>query len=365
MNKIYDIIYHLSDSDFDGYSSQYLMSLTDENIHFFNSRIIDFKEQVKLIKQDILQQKGKKVLFLITDISLTIDEINKFNNFKASNKHIDINFQLLDHHIVSEEVSSTEWYHCNINKCSAKLTSDYVLENYSFDNKTTEYISYLGDFVDSVDRWIEDSIWFRKANLVSSYIYNKFFFFEEIKTYKRETLFWFIEHLTKDIKDKTIFEFEMKEPLVRLKFLKNKIPEDLFKDENVEIKDKFIEYYTILYKNSITPTYEIEINSKKHTFKYFYNLNSDIYQNLSHSYLKMDKKVDFMINIKSSGAMSFRSIHTNVQEIAFQYFEGGGHKLASGGRFKFQDKPPRNKEEFEKEILRFDFINVKQENTFL
>jgi len=354
-NKTYDKVFHLSDIDLDGYTSQYLMSLTNEEIEYYNCRIVDFYEKLNQIKNEILQLRGQKVLLLITDISLLDKDVENLNNFKNSNKHIDINFQVLDHHIVSDFVSGQEWYLFDTNRCSAKITSDYILENYTFDRELQNKIRHYGDFVDAVDRWQESSPWFRKGNLVASYLYNKFYFFEEIKHFKREAMFWFIPKLIDNIKEKDILDFELQEPYIRLDFLKGKISEELHNDRNIETKDKFNEYYTNLYSKVDTSTFKIKINERDETFKFFYNLNSDVFQSLSHMYLKENKELGFMLNIKGSGSMSFRSIGANVQEIAKEYFNGGGHKEASGGRIKF-NKRMNSKEEVEEFLCSFNYI---------
>jgi len=71
--------------------------------------------------------------------------------------------------------------------------------------------------------------------------------------------------------------------------------------------------------------------------------------------IKENKELGFMLNIKGSGSMSFRSIGANVQEIAKEYFNGGGHKEASGGRIKF-NKRMNSKEEVEEFLCSFNYI---------
>ena len=67
----YNKIYHLSHNDLDGYSSQYAMSFTGENIMYFNTSYEDVGININLIIKEILLNKKDKILFLITDVSLT------------------------------------------------------------------------------------------------------------------------------------------------------------------------------------------------------------------------------------------------------------------------------------------------------
>jgi len=329
MNKKYDVVYHLSDIDLDGYGSQYLMNMTDEDIVFFNTNISELNKSINDIFELILKNKDKKILFMITDLSFNEKTIKKFNNFKKGNSNIDLTYQLLDHHKSNGENVNEEWYLFDNNRCSARITADWILENYDFNVFKIDYIEYLGDFIDAHDRWLENSIYFHKSNFLSDKIFN-IQFLDEMKNEKRDYIFYIIEKYTNFLKSGNIFDLESSSYNFDLIYLKDKIDFDLYKNINISLKLKYINYYAEFYLNKIN----IELLKFKNNFVLvFYNLDKEIFQYMSKIIMKNRKNIDFLMNISTSGSISFRSQkEIDVGNISKKYFNGGGHKNAGGAK---------------------------------
>lgn len=342
----YNKIYHLSHNDLDGYSSQYAMSFTGEDIKYFNTSYEDVGININLIIKDILSNKKDKILFLITDVSLTEEWVKKLNNFKRGNKNIDITIQLLDHHKSNENLSKeNEWYFLDMNKCATLITCEYVIKNFDISKKDKNYLTFLGEFVDSHDRWLETHKYHNKANFLSDCVY-ELEFPDFLKESNREFVFFLIEKISLYFKetffskyiynDKNIQNCEKYVLNLYREFLSNKIPDKILKEKNLKINHKMFYYFSVLFEKLETKTYYLTIENRTMSFKMFYNLNSTVFQYLSHYYLERNKNIDFCISVKSSGSLSFRSKDENndVAFIAKTFFDGGGHACASGGNYK-------------------------------
>lgn len=344
--KKYTKIYHLSHNDLDGYSSQYAMSLTGENILFYNTSYEEVGENINLILKEILTNKKEKILFLITDVSLTNNWVDKLNNFKRGNKNIDITYQLLDHHKSNESLTiENDWYFLDMNKCATLITCEYVITNFNVSSKTKEYLLYLGEFVDSHDRWLENHKYYHKANFLNDCVY-ELTFPDFLKENNREFAFFLIKKISLYFKEtffskyiynnKTIEKCEVYIPSIYREFLSKKIPDKMLKEKNLKTNHKMFYYFALLYESLETKTYYLTMDGRTMSFKMFYNLNSTVFQYLSHYYLERNKDIDFFISVKSSGGLSFRSKNevNDVSLISKTFFDGGGHACASGGNYK-------------------------------
>lgn len=366
--KKYDIVFHLSHNDLDGYASQYAMTFTKENILFYNTSYEDVNLNINLIFKEILNNKDKKILFLITDVSFDINAVNKINNFKKGNKNIDVSFQLLDHHKSNSASSEyNDWYYFDNDKCATLLTCEYVIENFKLTKNEIDYLKYLGDFVDSHDRWLETHKYHHKANFLSDFIFN-ISYPDFLNDNKREYIFFLIkkisllfkENFISKLLNKNSIEYCEKNIMNIIKsYLQGKIPDMILKDKNLKLNNKMIYLFTTLYEKTESNTYSVEINGKIQKFKILFDINSTIFQYLSHYYLGRNSDVNFMISVKKSGSMSFRSRYEecDVSYLAKTYFNGGGHSCASGGNFKSYGEV-NSIQEFEKLMkTKMDFIN--------
>lgn len=338
----YDLIYHLSHTDLDGYGSQYMTRLLGYKIKYFNANYDEVTEKVNDIYNLILENKNKKILFLITDLSINEQLAKKMNNFKRGNTNIELTYQVLDHHKTGEEISNqNDWYYYNIEKCGSSLTAEYVNENLNNNIKLKKHLSFVGDFIQSHDIWEKESPHFNFANLLSDIIFNLYFpdfMIEEKRNFLFNYIFVFISQY--QLKETTVNEME--EQMVHIL---NKTLTLIMNNENI-LNDKNIRSLYKLYY------YEAEVYSKiKNNFKTFninglkfqilYNSNSGFYQYFSHYFLENNSDIDFLINIKDSGTCSFRSVnkHADVEGIAKIFDEnGGGHFHAAGCKIKFEEK---------------------------
>lgn len=337
----YDIIYHLSDTDLDGYGSQYLTSLLNENIKYYNCRIKDYNSKIKSILDDILLNKDKKILLLITDLSLTIDEADRLNNFIRGNSNIDLKIQLLDHHITGLETSkNNKWYYLDVDKCSAKITAYYVINYFEITScAEINYIDSIGDLIDSHDRWLENSIYHNKANHLADLVYNTLFE-DYMVDQKREYIFHIIKTLSYQIiyDNLSMKDIELRNYNMINSYLKNKIDEDIYENDDIKLEHKFYHYLETIYSELKNEIVEMKYNDQIVKFKISVNMDSNLFQYLSHIHLKKNRDLDFMVNLKNNNSkcsLSFRSLVFDVEEIARKHFEGGGHKQACGGKINF------------------------------
>lgn len=334
MNKKYDLFYHLSDIDLDGYGSQYFVSKTDENVEFFSVKIYNFREKLNEVFSKCLENKDKKIMILITDISLDSSLYEKMTNFKKSNSNIDLTFQVLDHHISNGLYEDTDWYFIDESKCSAKITCEWVLKNYNFTDSEDKFYRFVGEMVDSQDRWLTNHNLFSRSVFLADIIFNTKFLdiFEEEK---REYFFYFIEEYCKLVffNDHNISYLENMVNPINREFLKNKVEPEYF-NEFISTNNLFYYWFIKMFKDDPVKTgFEILQTNSGLKFVAFFEINSTIYQYFSHLFLEYFTDIDFCVSVKRKGNLSFRSQeHCDVGSLARDFFNGGGHKNASGGK---------------------------------
>jgi len=338
----YDIIFHLSDSDLDGYGAQCLLKEFNDKynfskyIYYYNTKVSQKSTKIKEIKNEILKNKNKNILFLITDISLTIDESKKLNNFQKSNLNIKLDLQLIDHHISGMESSKLyHWYYLNTEFSAAKLTYLWLVNNYK-NIKKYEKIAHL---IDISDTYKERDRYFEKSKILSNIIYKELKYPDILIDYQRENYFYIIKKISKEIykKNKTI-KILKKYIDIQNNFLNKYIYNKyIINDNEITIDNKLIYYiYTIInneldFENEIK-TIDFEFNEKKIKLIIFYNFDM-IHQELSKYILNSNNDIDISINITKSGYVSLRTIkeNLNLNELSKEYFNGGGHQKAAGG----------------------------------
>lgn len=343
MKQKYEKIYHVSDTDMDGYVSQYLFSLTGhKDVMYFNPKRNDMGEAFNLIFNDVVKHKDKKILLLITDFSLEEQWVKRLNNFKRGNKNIDIEYQLLDHHKTGEKIAKeNEWYHFNNERCSALLTAHYVINNYvdeTDDIKIKEDILFIGEFVDAYDRWIQDHPYFYQSNFVNEVIMGESRYPKAIQNHqdlRRDAIFHLIKsyilYFKKD--DANIYELEKSKIDVTMSYLKGKIPDVVLEDKNISIFQKQCKHYAEEYLKNEKEYPTVMIDNVP--FKVFYEVTGNLYQYMSSYYLDEAKEADATISVGKNGRCSLRTRKDNisVREIAEKHFNGGGHDGAAGGEF--------------------------------
>jgi len=375
--KKYDVIYHLSHNDLDGYGSQYmthfLPTLTNTKINYFNTNYDQVLENINKIcslifnenkklkeklsknleKNIIIETKKPTILFLITDLSINSDFAKKLNNFKRGNKDILLDIQVLDHHKSNEEVSKqNEWYKYDLYKCGASLTSEFVNTLHNNEN-IKRHLLFAGKFIQAHDIWEKESPYFGFANLLSDLVFN-LYFSEFLLNEKREFIFSYIFNYLKVYQELefnlslyneniTVEDMENKLSLILKKSLLLKAKDTtIIEDKNTRSLYKLFYYQSELY-SKIKDNFET-LKIKNFNCKVFYNENSTFYQYFSHYLLETNDDIDFCINIKDSGICSFRSVKENVDVSIIASLlsdipnQGGGHKNAAGCKINFNSK---------------------------
>ena len=340
----YSKIIHLSHNDLDGYGCQYLTNLLYKNVTFFNTSYFDVDKNVNNIFKLILDKQNDKVLFLITDVNIDVKTENKINNFRNGNKNLNYDVQVIDHHKTGQDIAdrNLDWYSLDTSRCATYLVGQWLLDNNPDINLSKKkYIKFIMEFIDSHDRWLEDHKYHHKANLVSGFIFNKIKYPTLFKDYEREHFFFFLKEAFKYFSNEnsTIYDFENNQVILLLSYLEDKLDKNIFEDKNICYEHKLYKYFTKLYTKMNTQTFEIKnIDNVNYKFKLFYELDSNVFQYLSHYYLNENSdKVDFFLNVKSKGSLSFRSKgNIDVEGLAKNYFNGGGHLNAAGGSIKLE-----------------------------
>jgi hypothetical protein len=357
----YDIILHLSHTDLDGYGSQYVMNfiktIKNLNIEYFNVNNYNETEKIfkSIFKLILNQYSNKKILLLITDLSIKENIAKRMNNFIKGN-NIDLTYQVLDHHKTGLDISKeNEWYKIDTNKCGTSLTVDFILENSNINKEITNYLKFIGNFIESHDLWKKDDLFFHHSNFLADLIYN-FYFIDNLNDDKRQFIFNYIYIFTGSIIDNKnikLIELEMKLPeiLNKVLILLN-LDKTIINNPSIRTLNKLIYFQSLKYKRTEESKEILTLNNDI-KFIVVHNFNSSFFQYFSHYYLEDNRKIDFIINIKNNGSMSFRTIKKNidVEKIAKIFDKnGGGHKEAAGCKIKFQNKNIYSYNEIIKEI---------------
>lgn len=345
-SKKYDTILHLSDSDFDGYSSQYFVNkyikkfLVETEIIYESAEPKTVNEKINKLLEYVIENKDKRILLIITDISLNEILEKKLNNFRRGNKNIELDYQLIDHHISGIKTSErNEWYYFNEQYCAGRLT--YLWLEINFGKLDLErYISLL---VNSHDMSLEDSKYFHKGNYIADLIFTEIKYPIFLERYKRENIFYIIEEVSRRFKEgMSVFEMEQIISLININYLKDKMEDKVFlMSKDIPYKHKTYKYFSELMSN---------IKFKKIIFEgkvinVIYNLGAE-FQYLSKHYLRNNTDIDILINVKANRKVAMRSIKddVNLGEICLIYLNGGGHKKAAGG---YLSKEPHSQDEAE------------------
>lgn len=339
------MVYHISHIDLDGYGCQIITQnyFGKKNIKFYNC---NYGNAIKYILKEILEKINNEDMLIITDINLT-SEIAEFVNKEFYEKGI--NTLLLDHHITgAKEAEKYEWYHLNTTYCATKLTQLHFKSN---------EMELFADYVNTQDLWHNDHEYFSKANYLSDIAFKGYSFpwmiSEENFKYK---IFTIKKVFNRVKKGWTIRKIQKNFINIQEKYLSKILSKEVLKDSNLPIEHKFVKYIYELIKHKDFPTF----NVGKSKGKVFYELGSNIFQQMSHVYNEEIGDVDFVMHVSRNGKLSLRSTgeesSKNVAEIALKYFDGGGHFNASGGSL-FED--PNKKITNEAEALKIIKDKIK------
>lgn len=345
--------FHLSHIDLDGYGSQFIVKnifkhFNKENIiKFYNSNYgNELKEVLNIAFKDINlyleKNKANEAFLLISDLNLTEELIDKINSY-LKKKRNRVKILLLDHHLVDEDLlDKTVWYNSKKEFCATKFVNEVFSNLIKSENeKLSEYLTKLSNFINISDIWIKEHKSFQKALFFSDCVFSESRIFpdiEELKNTNRNYKLFLIEKIFSFInQNKSVYFIEKRLIDFKKQFIKTndkfKVEnKKLLNDKNISIKLKITKFVYSILKETNLDIYETKDWLK---FKVFYNL-WDMAPYIANYYFEdliQNKvpKVDFIILVSPKGTLWFRSINEiNVKDIAFNYFSGWWHKNASG-----------------------------------
>ncbi|MDY3133045.1 MAG: 3'-to-5' oligoribonuclease B, partial [Campylobacter lanienae] len=140
-------IYHLSHTDLDGYSCQFVSNFYLKNIEFYNSNY--GKEIDKKMSHIISKIADEKAIILITDLNLTQAQCQ---NYQDQLKDKDVKLILLDHHQTGADCAKIfPWYYLDSSRSATKICYDFFSAMFGEDERLKAYC----DVVNAVDIWLK------------------------------------------------------------------------------------------------------------------------------------------------------------------------------------------------------------------
>ena len=320
-------LFHISHTDLDGYSCQFLTSKVFEKTEYFNANYgMEVKLTILKVLENIKKYKDEDILVIISDLNLTLQEsIDLDSEIKRLNDEgYNITLQLLDHHITGKKSAEKfSWYFLDDKRCATKIVYDYLLDKFNASIKDYEF---LVNCVNAVDIWLEkdkDNFEFGKvlmSMLVKAREINSILFpnlDREYKFYLLEKAKEFLGQDSANIKLDNDIHFLKKE------FLKL----DDFDDTLDNLGAKYLVKTLENVKDELTVTYK----GQKGLLTYCLGSISIP----ANTFLKANKDYDFFIDINKKGNASFRADgKLDVSMLAQKIANGGGHVNASGGKFE-------------------------------
>lgn len=341
-------VFHLSHNDLDGYGSQVVVNSVLDNVKFFNS---GYGPSIKVELEKIFalsDSSEKKSIILITDLNLDMEIAIWLDGEVASRGGVEL--LLLDHHNNGKNVASEfNWYNLNDKYCATKLTYFYFKSML----RKNSLIKAFASIINNYDLWKEDNTNFYIGKCLNYALFNIGYAFpKELPEEKRNFILYFLPLVTSFlIKGVSVNKMEKELfSILKLGYIKDTIPEELFFNENILIDDKYNHYTYELLKDKL----EV-INIGGIRFLLFYAFDGNIFQNISHIFNSNRTNFDACISVSESGGISLRSKGKediyNVSKIAQTYFNGNGHFNASGGSICNYEKNKKYTYEEVKKIL--------------
>ncbi len=324
-------LFHLSHTDLDGYSCQLITKEFFKEGFFFNANYgLEIKLNIKKILEDIQNFKDEEILFIISDLNLTINESKELDkNIKELKKSgFNIKLQLLDHHATGQKSAEIyDWYFLDTKRCATKIVYEYIIKEFkAFNKDTILWLKPLIDCVNAIDIWLEEEEKdFEFGKVLLSMI-----------NHVREINSVLFPDLNRDFRI-----YLLKEASNYLNEIDRNIKLDndihkikkafLIQDSKDDTLDNLCAKYLVKsldkLKESLTITY------KEHKGLLTYTLGSISIP--ANAFLKANKDYDFFIDISKKGNTSFRANgKVDVSLMAQKLADGGGHVNASGCKFE-------------------------------
>lgn len=335
-------VYHLSHIDLDGYGCQLVSQHFFKHIHFYNanygkevlSRINAILNDISNTNYSQLEEKfniktPSKILILITDLNLNIQECRylqeRVHEMTLSGKNIEI--LLLDHHISGEEsAKSYHWYFLDTNRSGTKITYETLKQKYPLKNPQDDsWLTPMVNMINSVDIWKENEFGFEFGKVAMSMIsnsneLNRFMFDTEHRDYKLKLL-----KATKDYLCQKNGEIKFDNEIFRLKKIA------LGGDPDSQTMDNIASNSQVKLLSEKKDQCSVYCEDKKGFLSYSMGGISV----LANLFLTKNPEYDFYMDVNSRGNVSLRANgKCDVNLLSKEYFNGGGHKNAAGGKIE-------------------------------
>ena len=324
-------LFHISHTDLDGYGCQLITKEYFKEGSFYNANYgLEVKLTIKKVLEEIILFKEEEILFLISDLNLTIQESKDLD--KDINKLIEegyrIKLQLLDHHISGKKSAETYyWYYLDEKRCATKIVYDYMFEEYEgFESKINSWLEPLVNTINAVDIWLDHDVKnFEFGKVIMSMIskvreVNNILFAD----LNREFRFYLLKEASKFLNEVDgHIKLDNEVHFLKKKFLKLDKKDDTLDNLSATYLVKTLDKV----KENLTVTY------KEHKGLLTYCLGSISIP--ANAFLKANKDYDFFIDVNKKGNASFRADgKVDVSLMASKIAAGGGHINASGGKFE-------------------------------
>lgn len=312
-------IFHLSHTDLDGYGCQFVTKHYFENIKFYNSNYgKEIDERLNQIMNDIEVIDAEINVILITDLNLSIEQSKNFED-KLSDIKKPTRLLLLDHHQSGADCEKAyPWYFLDSSRCATKITYDFFSEIYG----KNENIEHLINVINAVDIWKNEDSDFELGKV----------FLGMIATSRELNRIMFNEENTKymfSILDQSMKFLKIKDSHIILEDNIHAIKKSFFKqNEQNDTLSNLVSDYNVLLLSNLKD--KMSINYKG--YKGILTFNIGNVSVIGNDFLVKNPDYDFFMDVTSRKTVSFRSNgKVNVNKIAKELANGGGHVNASGG----------------------------------
>ena len=323
-------LFHISHTDLDGYGCQLITKEYFKEGSFYNANYgIEVKLTIKKVLNELLSFKEEEILFLISDLNLTLQETKDLDRdiTRLIADGYKIKLQLLDHHISGKKSADAYyWYYLDEKRCATKIVYDYIFEEYAgFDFTVSSWLEPLVNAINAVDIWLDyDLKNFEFGKVLMSMIskvreVNNILFAD----LNREFRFYLLKEASKYLE-----EIDGHIPLDNnVHFIKKEFLKLSKKDDTLDnLSADYLVKTLVDVKDDLT----VICNGQKGLLTYCLGSISIP----ANAFLKANLDYDFFIDVNKKGNASFRADgKMDVSLMASKIAAGGGHVNASGGKF--------------------------------
>lgn len=324
-------LFHISHTDLDGYGCHLITKEYFKKGFFYNANYgLEVKLCIAKVLEEILNHKDEEILFIISDLNLTLHESKDLDEKinKLIKDGFNIKLQLLDHHATGQKSADKyHWYYLDTSRCATKIVYDYMGEEFDgFELDTNKWLSPLVDAINAIDIWLDDqhkNFEFGKVLLMmvtKAREVNNILFADLNREYRIFLLKEAVKFL--DEKDGNI-KLDNEIHFMKKEFLKLDSKDDTLDN----LSAKYLVKTLADVKDKLTVTY------KGHKGLLTYCLGSISIP--ANAFLKANNDYDFFIDVGRKGNASFRADgKVDVSLMAQKLANGGGHVNASGAKFE-------------------------------